>query len=127
MTHYSRLGATCVDVAGDNHEEEIAFWQGACGRELQRDDEEPEYHGAHWPGQEVLLLVQRLGSGEPRVHLDLQTDDMDAEVARLEQLGARQLRRLERWCVMQDPAGLLFCVVVAGPGLLSEDNAMRWD
>ena len=46
-----------------------------------------------------------------RVHLDIETDDIAAEVARLEGLGATTIARLERWTVMEAPSGQRFCVV----------------
>jgi hypothetical protein len=48
---------------------------------------------------------------ESRVHIDIETDDIPAEVARLEQLGASVVDRLERWVVMRAPSGQRFCVV----------------
>ena len=48
-------------------------------------------------------------------------------MARLEGLGAQPLVRLEHWQVMRDPAGLVFCVVEALPGDVTEANAHRWD
>lgn len=127
MSHYSRLAATAIDVPVADHERELAFWQAACGQPLEQDDELPEYHGANWPGHDLLLLVQRLGSGQARVHLDIRTDDVEADVTRLEKLGARRVQRVDYWWVLQDPAGLPFCVVPAPPGSLTDDNAQRWD
>jgi hypothetical protein len=49
-----------------------------------------EYHGAFLRGNDLMLLMQRLESGAPRVHLDIHTDDLDAEVARLERLAAKR-------------------------------------
>ncbi len=46
-----------------------------------------------------------------RVHLDIEADDIDAEVQRLEALGARRIGRLKSWCVMEAPTGHRFCVV----------------
>jgi hypothetical protein len=48
---------------------------------------------------------------ESRVHIDIETDDIPAEVARLEKLGATVDNRLERWVVMRAPSGQRFCVV----------------
>jgi glyoxalase superfamily protein len=63
---------------------------------------------------------------DSRVHLDIETDDIAAEVARLEQLGATVVARPERWVVMQAPTGQRFCVVrVQRPGF--PKNANRWD
>ena len=63
---------------------------------------------------------------ESRVHLDIETDDIPAEVARLEKLGATVAERLERWVVMQAPTGQRFCVVrIQRPGF--PKNANRWE
>jgi predicted enzyme related to lactoylglutathione lyase len=53
--------------------------------------------------------------GKNRVHLDLQTSDLDADVDRLAALGATETGRHSldggyRWVVMADPAGNVFCV-----------------
>ena len=63
----------------------------------------------HGDGLEVF--VQRIGEGAPRYHLDVETDDVEAEAARLEALGAERVEQIRSWWVMRDPAGLLFCVV----------------
>jgi len=46
-----------------------------------------------------------------RVHIDIETDDVEAEVARLEKLGAKRLGTVKRWVVMEAPSGHRFCVV----------------
>jgi hypothetical protein len=51
------------------------------------------------PGHDLMLLVQRLDAGAPRVHLDIHTDDLDAEVSRLERLGAERVRKVQSWWV----------------------------
>jgi hypothetical protein len=50
---------------------------------------------------------------ESRVHLDIETDDIEAEVARLEKLGAKKVKKYERWWVLEAPTGQRFCVVRA--------------
>lgn len=127
MAHYSRLSQIVIDVPEGEHDPELAFWQAATGQALARFDKFPEYHGGSLPGQGIGLLIQRLGDGGPRVHLDIHTDDMDAEVARLERLGARRVRQTEHWWIMQDPAGLPFCVIPDQPERFSDENAQRWD
>jgi hypothetical protein len=52
---------------------------------------------------------------DPRVHLDIETDDLDAEDARLEALGATRVEFRKRWWVMQAPTGQRFCVVRQKP------------
>jgi hypothetical protein len=128
MTHYSRLSAIVLDVPEADHDRELAFWQAASGRVLEPEEGQPEYHGAHWPGHDqLILLLQRLGDGPARVHLDIWADDVAAEVARLEQLGAARVQQTGYWWVLRDPAGLLFCVVPARPGSLTDASAQRWD
>jgi hypothetical protein len=49
-----------------------------------------------------------------RVHLDIASDDVGAEVARLERLGARRrVKVLKNWTVMEAPTGHRFCVIRA--------------
>jgi predicted enzyme related to lactoylglutathione lyase len=68
--------------------------------------------------QRPKLLLQRVDESKPgknRMHLDIETDDVDAEVGRLEGLGARRLEDAmeehgSRWVVMADPEGNEFCV-----------------
>jgi predicted enzyme related to lactoylglutathione lyase len=127
MAHYSRLTVVVIDVPADDHDRELAFWAAASGEKLRQIEKHPEYHGAQLHGQDVGLLIQRIGEGPARVHVDIHTDDLDAEVARLEALGAQRVDRLHFWCVMRDPAGLLFCVVADPPGELTAENAHRWD
>jgi Glyoxalase-like domain len=127
MAHYSRLSKVVIDVPAETHDAELAFWAGASGATLKAAQKYPEYHGGRVPGTDLDLLTQRLGDGEPRVHLDIHTDDVEAEVARLEALGAQRVREVNGWWIMADPAGLPFCVLPDPPGSLSEENASRWD
>jgi hypothetical protein len=127
VAHYSRVLKIVVDVPADEHDQELAFWSAATGSPLGRFDRHPEYHGAELPGSDLWLLVQRLDDGPGRVHLDIHTDDLGAEVARLEKLGAERVQQVHGWWVMRDPAGLLFCVLPSRPGSLDDRNAQRWD
>ena len=127
MAHYSRLDKIVIDVAREDHDKELAFWQGATGRPLTQSERYPEYHWGEMPGQDVGLLLQRLDEGASRVHLDIHTTDVDAEVDRLEQLGATRVRLVNDWWIMQDPAGLPFCVIPDRPERLTNDNAVRWE
>ena len=71
------------------------------------------------------VQIQRV-EHESRVHIDIETDDIPAEVMRLVKLCAKVVNRLERWVVMQAPTGQRFCVVrVQRPGF--PKNANRWD
>jgi Glyoxalase-like domain len=126
VAHYSRLYKIVIDVPPVDHDKELAFWQAASGQELAAARIEG-YHGTELHGQKFGLLVQRLGEGRSRVHVDIHTDDLEAEVSRLERLGAQRVERLHFWWVMRDPAGLPFCVVQDDHGSFTDDNAQRWD
>jgi hypothetical protein len=125
--HYSQLSKAVIDVPGPVHDEEVSFWQGALGTPMHHFEKYPEYHGVDLPGQEFGLLVQRLDGGQARVHLDIHTDDVEAEVTRLEKLGAARVQQAHTWWIMRDPAGLLFCVIPTPAGHLNDDNATRWE
>jgi hypothetical protein len=62
-------------------------------------------HGLHIEVQAV--------SHPSRVHLDIETDDVEAEVHRLEKLGAKRIEAVRTWVVMEAPTGQRFCVVRA--------------
>ena len=55
-------------------------------------------------------------SEERAIHLDIETDDVAAEVARLERLGARVKARIRQHVVMEAPSGHAFCVIPARRG-----------
>jgi hypothetical protein len=127
VTHYSRLNKIVIDAPGDVHDQELTFWQGAMGQEFAHNERHPEYHGTDLHGHDLVMLVQRIGGGLSRMHVDIHTDDLDAEVARLEALGAKRQFQAHSWWVMSDPAGLLFCVVPDDRGRFTDENAQRWD
>jgi hypothetical protein len=127
MTHYSRLSKIVIDVPAAGHDRELAFWSAAVGQPLTRFDAHPEYHGAALHGPQAGLLIQRLGDGPARVHLDIHTDDLAAEISRLEELGPERVQQVHSWWILRDPAGLPFCVIPEPAGSLSDSNAQRWD
>ncbi len=57
-----------------------------------------------------MILLQQV-SHASRVHLDIESDDVEAEAARLERLGARRVEKVKTWWVMEAPTGHRFCVV----------------
>jgi hypothetical protein len=118
MPHRSHLCTIVIDVPSADHAATAAFWGAATGQE-QRQLSFPEFHGARLH-ESLTLLVQQLGDGQPRIHVDIHTDDVDAEIARLEALGATVVERRADWTVMSDPAGLPFCVVGAPDGTLDD-------
>jgi predicted enzyme related to lactoylglutathione lyase len=124
--HRSRLCAILIDCNTAAIEEAAAFWSRALGRAL--DTAHPgtggDYYMLETPPDEPIVQIQGVDH-ESRVHIDIESDDIPAEVARLEKLGAKVVKRLERWVVMQAPTGQRFCVVrVQRPGF--PKNANSW-
>ena len=124
--HRSRLCALLIDCRTSDIDAAARFWAGALGRPV--DPRHPgtrgNYRMLETPADEPIVQLQRV-EHESRVHIDIETDDIPAEVARLEELGARVVSRLERWVVMQAPSGQRFCVVrVQRPGF--PKNANTW-
>lgn len=124
--HRSRLTAALVDVPPSMFEAETRFWSEALGRPAQTIDQNPEYAdlGEATPGWQ--FMVQSVGA-DPRVHIDIETDDVEAEVQRLEALGATRVEQVKSWWVMRDPAGVLFCVVRVQLPDAFEAHARTWD
>jgi catechol 2,3-dioxygenase-like lactoylglutathione lyase family enzyme len=109
--HKSRLAGFIVDCRTDDLEAAARFWSDALGLPMQRlGPGEDDYVGLDTGAQQLHIEVQRVDH-DSRVHLDIETDDVDAEVARLEALGARRVANVKSWWVMQAPTGQRFCVV----------------
>ena len=113
--HKSRIGGIFIDHPASSFEASLRFWLAATGRELEPGAEKDDpYRSLGLFGGDVVVEVQRVGEGTgPRVHLDVDTDDVEAEVQRLEALGARRLQSQDngRFWQMVDPGGLVFCVI----------------
>jgi predicted enzyme related to lactoylglutathione lyase len=124
--HHSRLCAVLIDCNTDDLDQAATFWAAALGRAVDPDHPgtRDNYRMLQTPPDEPLVQLQRVDHAS-RVHLDIETDDIPAEVERLQALGAEVVSRLERWVVMQAPSGHRFCVVrVQRPGF--PKNVNRW-
>lgn len=125
--HHSRLCSMQIDCNVSDIDEAARFWAAALGRPVDMDHpgSRDKYRQLATLPDEPMVQLQRV-EHESRVHLDIGTDDIEAEVARLEKIGATVFKRFERWVVMQAPTGQRFCVVrVQRPGFA--ENANRWD
>jgi len=109
--HKSRLGTIIIDCRTDDIDAAARFWSQALGVGCESPDaDEPAYRALEMPEGELKVLVQRV-EHPSRVHVDIETDDIEAEVRRLEALGATRVAQVKRWWVMQAPTGQRFCVV----------------
>ena len=112
MAHRSRLNGILIDCNVDDIGAAANFWAEALGRPV-----DPDHRGTRGNyvmledrPDEISIQVQRVDH-ESRVHIDIETDDIPAEVARLEKLGAKIAERIGTWVVMEAPTGQRFCVV----------------
>lgn len=111
--HHSRLSTILLDCQGDGLAVATAFWSQALGKPVANADQDGDgkYAELQTAADEPIILLQKV-EHPSRVHLDIETDDLDAEVARLERLGAHRVAFVRgRWWVMEAPSGHRFCVV----------------
>lgn len=118
MTHKSRLCGFIIDCDGSRLDESAAFWSAALGMPTVASSrpEDSGYRLLDARNRDLDIEVQRV-SHSSGVHLDIETDDVEAEVCRLESLGAIRMRKVRDWWVLQAPTGQRFCVVPASRGV----------
>lgn len=121
--HRSRIGLFLIDHQASDWDTGLAFWAGVTGSTPQGDE---EYRFLDNLGS-IRLESQCTGEGTPpRIHLDIETDNVPAEIDRVVALGARLVQRNEKYAVLKDPAGLVFCVVPVQTGESFERDALTW-
>ncbi|HEX2113943.1 MAG TPA: VOC family protein [Alphaproteobacteria bacterium] len=110
--HKSRLGALIIDCRTHDLPAQARFWGAALGYKPvpPKAGWDGKYIDLAGPEGELKIMVQRVDH-ENRVHLDIETDNFAAEIARLEQLGAKRLKNFPRWTVMEAPSGHRFCII----------------
>lgn len=109
--HKSRLSNIIIDCQTDDIDAASKFWAAAIGRTVKPEEDSTEpYRLLVGPEGEMKILVQAV-EHQSRVHLDIETDNVEAEVERLERLGAKRIEKIKTWWVMEAPTGHRFCVV----------------
>ena len=109
--HRSQLGGFIIDCQDGDLDSASKFWSSALGLPLKAGYD-PKYVGLTTPPNGLAIEVQAV-EHPSRVHLDIESDDVEAEVARLEKLGARRIEKRQTWWIMQAPTGHRFCVIRA--------------
>lgn len=127
MAHRSRLAGFIIDCQDTPADQAAAFWSAALGYRAAPAyrEEGAEYADLQGAPAGLNVEVQRVPHAS-RVHLDIESDDIDAEADRLEALGARRIGFVKRWWVMEAPTGHRFCIV----RMRDDDGraaANRWD
>jgi hypothetical protein len=112
--HHSRLCSFIIDCKTDDLTDAARFWSQALGRSIKpgADLLHDKYFGLVMHADEPIVEVQKVDH-DSRVHLDIESDDIEAEVRRLEALGARRVEAIKTWVVMEAPTGQRFCVIRA--------------
>ncbi len=110
--HRSRLGGFIIDCKTEDLDAAARFWGEALGLKARpsASAEDNNYVVFDTAPNELDIEVQKVDHPS-RVHLDIETDDIEAEVERLERLGAKRVAKIHRWWVMEAPTGQRFCVV----------------
>lgn len=108
------IGIDTNDLAGA-----LAFWREVTGYEVDSQGDsyaflvDPAKSGAGIG----INVVPEPRVGKNRLHLDLYTDNLNAEAARVESLGAVRVARHGEddagWIVYEDTDGNQFCVCAA--------------
>ena len=132
----SDFGVSPIDADVPDLDTGVSFWAAALGaaEEPLPESSSRIYRHLRLPDSNIRVLLQKTDdeklSPKERMHLDVETDDVEAEVKRLETLGAtrwdhQQERGFDFW-VMRDPWDNEFCVLQTEfPELLAQRNP--WD
>jgi len=125
--HRSRLAGLIIDCETDDLDAAAAFCSKALGAppKSAANIEESPYVELVMPAGEIDVEVQAV-QHPSRVHIDIESDDIEAEAGRLEALGAKKIANIKRWCVMEAPTGQRFCIV---PVISAdfEEKANKWE
>jgi hypothetical protein len=123
--HKSRLAGFIIDCNSSDLPGAAAFWSAALGMDQLGPDGEG-YVRLDASARDLSVEVQSV-THPSRLHLDIEADDVEAEVKRLEGLGARRVAQVKTWWVLEAPTGQRFCVIRAKTDLAQRPGARAWD
>lgn len=124
--HHSRVSTLMIDCLDDHFPESLEFWSRALGLKPRRKPSADQRYVTLGEIEGPLIVRLQKVERDPGVHLDIETDRVGDEVARLEAAGARRKYRVRRWWVMEDASGTPFCVIRPESKAFPE-HARRWD
>jgi hypothetical protein len=108
--HQSRVYALLIDTPEADAAPAAAFWSAALGATARPVPQEPQFTRLHQALPGLVTIVQAVDDA-PRFHLDIETDNVEAETARLLALGAVQVSQWLECHVLRAPGGHLLCVI----------------
>lgn len=125
--HKSKLVTAVIDCQGDDLAGAARFWSSALGRKVAAsDDPAKDKYVTLGSGKEELIVLLQKVPHPSRVHLDIESDDVEQEVKRLEALGAKRVEQIKTWWVMEAPTGHRYCVVKPQRDGTVPDDANEW-
>jgi hypothetical protein len=122
--HRSRLCGFIIDCETLDPGGAALFWASALGMQARPTDDQ-RYIRLDASARDLTVEVQAVHHAS-RVHLDIESDDVEAEVERLERLGARRLQKVRTFWVLEAPTGQRFCVVTAKSDLTKAPGVTVW-
>ena len=108
--HRSRLSTLLIDAPADRATASAAFWSTALGVPVSSPPDEPQFHTLEDCVPDLVVAVQSV-QDTPRYHVDIETDDVAAEVGRLVGLGAVEVSSWQGCHTLEVPGGHLLCVI----------------
>lgn len=108
--HRFRVFGLFVDAPSDTADQAVSFWSAALQAEPEAADGGDAYTRLTGALPGLAMEVQAVND-QPRYHVDIETDDVEAEALRLIRLGATVVSRPPGWYVLRAPGGHLLCVV----------------
>lgn len=108
--HRSQFAGLIIDCKADDLNTAADFWSSAMGYPKKTSSPDGLYVELDVRERDIYMEVQKVAH-ESRVHLDIETDDIEAEAMRLERLGAKRITEIKSWLVMEAPTGQRFCLV----------------
>jgi predicted enzyme related to lactoylglutathione lyase len=109
--HKSRLAGFILDCQTGDLEAAAKFWSRALGYEVMPAIPDAEAYRQLDTGPTGLHIEVQKVDHPSRAHIDIETDDIEAEASRLEKLGAKRIQKIRTWLVMEAPTGQRFCLV----------------
>jgi hypothetical protein len=108
--HRSRFSTLLLDVPTEVVPAAAAFWSAALGAPAVPVEGEEQFTGLEGAFPDLVVALQAVDDAA-RFHLDIETDDLDAETERLLGLGAVEVARWLDCRTLRAPGGLLLCVI----------------
>lgn len=110
MTHRSRLSTLLIDAPSGEAPAAAAFWSQALGVPARTVPDEEQFISLRGALPGLVLAVQAVDD-QARYHVDIETDDVEAETLRLIALGAVEIGRWQDCRTLRAPGGHLLCVI----------------